>query len=65
MTLPDIATRLFKSVLALVGAIAMDYAFLQGRMTRQAVAGFERAAADAPVLVDRLLTSIRTIRFDR
>jgi len=43
----------------------MDYAFLNGRMTRQAVAGIERMAADAPVLIGRLVTSALTIKWDR
>jgi hypothetical protein len=43
----------------------MDYAFLNGRMTRQAVTGIERMAVDAPVLIDRLVTSALNIRWDR
>ena len=42
MTLPDLAMRVFKTAIALVSAIVMDYAFLNGRMTRQAVMGIER-----------------------
>jgi hypothetical protein len=61
----DLASRTFKTMIALVSAIIMDYAFLQGRMTRQAVAGIERMAADAPVLVDRLVTSALNIKWDR
>jgi hypothetical protein len=34
-------------------------------MTRQAVTGIERMAADAPVLIDRLVTSALNIRWDR
>lgn len=61
----DLTSRAFKTVLALVSAIVMDYAFLQGRMTRQAVAGIERMAADVPVLIDRLVTSALNIKWDR
>ncbi|MBA1155513.1 hypothetical protein [Microvirga mediterraneensis] len=61
----DLAARVFKTVIALVSAIVMDYAFLNGRMTRQAVTGIERLAADAPVLIDRLVASILTIKWDR
>ncbi len=61
----DLASRTFKTAIALVGAIVMDYAFLNGRMTRQAVAGIERMAADAPVLIDRLVASALTIKWDR
>jgi hypothetical protein len=61
----DLASRAFKTVIALVGAIVMDYAFLDGRMTRQAVKGLERMASDAPVLVDRLVTSALNIKWDR
>lgn len=65
MTWADLASRAFKTAIALVGAIVMDYAFLNGRMTRQAVAGIERMAADAPVLIDRLVASAPTIKWDR
>jgi hypothetical protein len=58
----DLASRAFKALLALVSAVVMDYAFLNGRMTRQAVTGIERMAADAPVLIDRLVTSALNIR---
>ena len=61
----DLASRAFKTAIALVSAIVMDYAFLQGRVTRQAVAGIERMAADAPVLVDRLVTSALNIKWGR
>jgi hypothetical protein len=61
----DLASRAFKALLALVSAVVMDYAFLNGRMTRQAVTGIERMAADAPVLIDRLVTSALNIRWDR
>jgi len=63
--LADIASRFVKAAVALVSAVVMDYAFLQGRMTRQAVAGIERAAADAPVLVDRVLTSVLNVKLER
>jgi hypothetical protein len=62
--LADYASRFLKTVLALVSAVVMDYAFLQGRMTRQAVAGIERAAADAPILLDRVLTSLLNIKLE-
>jgi hypothetical protein len=62
MSFSDLASRAFKAVLALVSTIVMDYAFLDGRMTRKAVAGIERAAADAPVLIDRLVTSLVNVR---
>lgn len=62
MSLSDFASRAFKTVLALVSTIVMDYAFLNGRMTRQAVAGIERAAADAPVLLDRVVTSLVNVK---
>jgi hypothetical protein len=65
MVWSDFASRAFKSLLALVSAVVMDYAFLNGRMTRQAVTGIERMAADAPVLIDRLVTSALNIRWDR
>jgi hypothetical protein len=39
----------------------MDYTFLNRRMTRQAVTGIERMAADAPVLV----TSALNINWNR
>jgi hypothetical protein len=39
MTWSDLASRALKTVIALVSAVVMDYAFLNGRMTRQAVAG--------------------------
>ncbi|MBO1904200.1 hypothetical protein KHP60_05530 [Microvirga sp. 3-52] len=65
MVWPDFASRAFKTLLALVSAVVMDYAFLNGRMTRQAVTGIERMAADAPVLVDRLVTSALNIKWDR
>ena len=65
MTWSDLASRAFKTVIALISAIVMDYAFLNGRMTRQAVAGIERMANDAPVLVDRLVTSALSIKWDR
>ena len=48
MSWSDLASRAFKTALALISAIVMDYAFLNGRMTRQAVTGIERMAADAP-----------------
>ncbi|WP_262030412.1 hypothetical protein [Microvirga sp. Mcv34] len=65
MTWSDLAARIFKTAIALVTAIVMDYAFLDGRMTRQAVMGIERMAADAPILVDRLVTSVLNIKWDR
>ena len=65
MTWSDLASRAFKTVIALISAIVMDYAFLNGRMTRQTVAGIERMAADVPVLVDRLVTSALNIKWDR
>jgi len=65
MVWSDFASRAFKTLLALVSAVVMDYAFLNGRMTRQAVRGIERMAADAPVLIDRLVTSALNIRWDR
>jgi hypothetical protein len=65
MTWSDLASRVFKTAIALISAIVMDYAFLNGRMTRQAVAGIECMAADAPVLVDRLVTSALNIKWDR
>ena len=65
MAWSDIASRAFKTALALVSAIVMDYAFLNGRMTRQAVTGIERMAADAPVLIDRLVASALNIKWDR
>jgi hypothetical protein len=65
MVWSDFASRAFKTLLALVSAVVMDYAFLNGRMTRQAVTGIERMAADAPVLIDRLVTSALNIRWDR
>jgi hypothetical protein len=58
MAWSDLFSRFFKTILALVGAIVMDYALLDGRMTRQAVAGLERLADDAPSLIDRLITSV-------
>ncbi|MBM6579068.1 hypothetical protein ILT44_02640 [Microvirga sp. BT689] len=61
----DLASRAFKTAIALTSAIVMDYAFLDGRMTRQAVKGIERMAADAPVLIDRLVTSALNIKWDR
>ncbi len=63
--LADFASRFFKTALALVSAVLMDYALLEGRMTRQAVAGIERAAADAPVLFDRVLTSVMNVKLER
>jgi hypothetical protein len=48
-----------------LSTVVMDYAFLNGRMTRQAVKGIERMAADAPVLIDRLVTSALNIRWAR
>ena len=65
MSWSDLASRAFKVALALISAIVMDYAFLNGRMTRQAVTGIERMAADAPVLIDRLVTSALNIKWDR
>jgi hypothetical protein len=65
MTWADLASRAFKTAIALVSAIVMDYAFLNGRMTRHAVAGIERMATDAPALIDRLVTSAPTIKWDR
>ena len=65
MVWSDLASRAFKALLALVSAVVMDYAFLNGRMTRQAVTGIERMAADAPVLIDRLVTSALNIKWDR
>ena len=65
MSWSDLASRAFKTALALISAIVMDYAFLNGRMTRQAVAGIERMAADAPVLIDRIVTSALNIKWDR
>jgi hypothetical protein len=65
MVWSDFASRAFKTLLALVSAVVMDYAFLNGCMTRQAVTGIERMAADAPVLIDRLVTSALNIRWDR
>ena len=61
----DLGSRAFKTMLALMSAIVMDYAFLNGRMTRQAVTGIERMAADAPVLIDRLVTSALNVKWDR
>jgi hypothetical protein len=54
MVWSDFASRAFKTLLALVSAVVMDYAFLNARM-----------AADAPVLIDRLVTSALNIRWDR
>jgi len=65
MSWSDLGSRVFKTVLALVSAIVMDYALLNGRMTRQAVTGIERMAADAPVLIDRLVTSALNIKWNR
>jgi hypothetical protein len=65
MAWADLASRAFKTLLALVSAVVMDYAFLNGRMTRQAVTGIERMAADAPILIDRLVTSALNIKWDR
>ena len=65
MSWSDLASRAFKTALALISVIVMDYAFLNGRMTRQAVTGIERMAADAPVLIDRLVTSALNIKWDR
>ena len=65
MSWSDLASRAFKTALAPISAIVMDYAFLNGRMTRQAVTGIERMAADAPVLIDRLVTSALNIKWDR
>ena len=65
MVWTDLASRAFKTLLALVSAVVMDYAFLNGRMTRQAVAGIERMTADAPILIDRLITSALNIKWDR
>jgi hypothetical protein len=65
MSWSDLASRAFKTALALISAIVMDYAFLNGRMTRQAVTGIERMAADAPVLIDRLVTSALNIKWER
>ncbi|WP_230529927.1 hypothetical protein [Microvirga roseola] len=65
MTWSDLASRFFKTVIALVSAVVMDYAFLDGRMTRQAVSGIERMAADAPVLIDRLVASALNIQWER
>ncbi|WP_114943176.1 hypothetical protein [Microvirga calopogonii] len=65
MTWSDLAARVLKTAIALVSAVVMDYAFLNGRMTRQAVTGIERMAADAPVLLDRLVTSVLNIKWDR
>jgi len=65
MTWSDLASRAFKTVIALVSAIVMDYTFLNGQMTRRAVAGIERMAADAPVLIDRVITSALNIKWDR
>jgi hypothetical protein len=65
MVWSDFASRAFKTLLALVSAVVMDYAFLNGRMTRRAVTGIERMAADAPVLIDRLVTSALNIKWDR
>jgi hypothetical protein len=65
MVWTDLASRAFKTLLALVSAVVMDYAFLNGRMTRQAVTGIERMAADAPILIDRLITSALNIKWDR
>ena len=64
MSWSDLASRAVKTAIALVSAIVMDYAFLKGRMTRQAVTGIERMAADAPVLIDRLVTSALSIKWD-
>jgi hypothetical protein len=61
----DLASRTFKTVIALVGAVVMDYAFLDGRMTHQSVKGLERMANDAPILIDRLVTSALNIKWDR
>jgi hypothetical protein len=65
MTWSDLAARVFKTAIALVSAVVMDYAFLNGRMTRQAVTGIERMAADAPVLIDRLVASVLNIKWHR
>lgn len=65
MSWSDLASRTLKTAIALISAIVMDYAFLNGRMTRQAVTGIERMAADAPVLIDRLVTSILAVRWER
>jgi hypothetical protein len=61
----DLISRVFKTAIALIGAIVMDYALLDGRMTRQAVSGLERMAEDAPGLVDRLITSMHDIAWKR
>ena len=61
----NLASRTFKTAIALICTVVMDYAFLNGRMTRQAVTGIERMAADAPVLIDRLVTSALNVKWDR
>ena len=65
MSWPDLASRFFKAVIALIGAIVVDYAFLEGRMTRQAVTGLERMADDAPVQFNRLIKSAINIDWSR
>jgi hypothetical protein len=65
MVWSDLASRAFKTALALVSAVVMDYAFLNGRMTRQAVTGIERMVADAPILIDRIVTSTLNMKWNR
>lgn len=57
MSLADLASHFFKAVILLLAAMAMDYALLDGRNTRQAVFEIERMAGDAPEEFRRLLKS--------
>lgn len=65
MSWPDLASNFFKAVIALIGAMVMDYALLDGRMTRQAVTGLERMADDMPVQLNRLVKSAINIDWNR
>ncbi len=65
MSWPDLASNFFKAVIALIGAMIMDYTLLEGRMTRQAVTGLERMADDVPVQLNRLIRSAINIDWKR
>jgi hypothetical protein len=55
MSWPDLASHFFKIVILVVALMAVDYAFLDGRNTRQAVVELERMAGDAPAEFNHLI----------
>lgn len=65
MSWPDLASHFFKIVILVIALMAMDYAFLDGRNTRQAVVELERMVGDAPTEFNRLIRSAIALDWKR